>query len=318
MNVLYIGGMGRSGSTLLNRMLGQLPGFTPVGEVGYVFDRGLLKNHRCGCGEAFATCPFWTAVGRTAFGGWERLDRDELRRLLETVERTRYVPFMMVPRLFPAFRERLDRYVGLLHAVYAAAQQVSGARVLVDSTKEAATLHILRHVPGLELSVVQLIRDPRGVVYSWSKKVRRPEVEDEDSVAAFMPVWSTGLVTRRWVTANALVSLAARLGVPSIRVRYEDLIAQPARELLRMVQLVSAELPADALAFLDGGALLLPPTHTLAGNPMRFSSGRMVLRADEAWRSELPAGKRRFVSVATWPMRRHYGYPGPSHLRAVR
>lgn len=308
--VLYIGGMGRSGSTLLNRMLGQLPGFTPVGEIGYVFDRGVLKNHKCGCGATFDSCPFWTDVGRAAFGGWDRLDRAELRGLLETVERTRYVPLMMAPALFPGFRRRLDRYVTLLQAVYVAAQQVSGARVLVDSTKEAATLHILRHVAALDLRVVHLLRHPGGVVYSWGKKVRRPEVA-EDSAAAYMPVWSTRLVIRRWITANLLVALAARLGVPTIRVRYEDLVADPAAGIGRMTALVGAELAPGSLAFLDGEGLQLPPTHTLAGNPMRFSSGRMVLRADDAWRTALPAGKRRWVQVSTWPFRRHYGYARP-------
>jgi Sulfotransferase family len=310
--------MGRSGSTLLNRMLGQFPGFTPVGEIGYVFDRGVLKNHKCGCGETFATCPFWAEVGMVAFGGWDRLDRDELRRLLSTVERARYVPMMVAPTPFRAFRRRLNRYVALLHAVYAAAQQVSGAEVLVDSTKEAATLHLLRHVPGLDVRVVQLLRDPCGVVYSWRKKVRRPEVADESSPAAYMPVWSTRLVVRRWLTANALVAFASRLGVPTIKVRYEDLIATPAAELARMTALLDLDLSPNAFAFLAGDDLLLPPTHTLAGNPMRFSSGRMVLRADEAWRSALPSGTRRFVNVATWPMRRYYGYPRPpGYLRPV-
>jgi hypothetical protein len=37
-------------------------------------------------------------------------------------------------------------------------------------------------------------------------------------------------------------------------------------------------------------------------------TGRMPLRLDEEWRTALPSRLRRFVSAATWPLRRRYGY----------
>src|SRR5438105_15565281 len=61
--VLFIGGEGRSGSTLLDRMLGQLPGFFSTGELREVWNRGLIENLDCGCGLSFRSCSFWTAVG---------------------------------------------------------------------------------------------------------------------------------------------------------------------------------------------------------------------------------------------------------------
>ena len=42
--VLYIGGMGRSGSTLVDRVLGQAPGVCSVGELVFLWERGVLAN----------------------------------------------------------------------------------------------------------------------------------------------------------------------------------------------------------------------------------------------------------------------------------
>jgi len=48
--VLFIGGLGRSGSTLLDRMLGRLDDVWSVGELVHLWERGLSQNNRCGCG----------------------------------------------------------------------------------------------------------------------------------------------------------------------------------------------------------------------------------------------------------------------------
>ena len=42
--VLYIGGWGRSGSTLLDRVLGQVPGVVSLGEVRELWQRGWAEN----------------------------------------------------------------------------------------------------------------------------------------------------------------------------------------------------------------------------------------------------------------------------------
>ncbi len=68
--VLFLGGLGRSGTTLLERILGELPGVTPLGEVVHLWQRGIRADEKCGCGVRFAACPFWQRVGEHAFGGY--------------------------------------------------------------------------------------------------------------------------------------------------------------------------------------------------------------------------------------------------------
>ena len=44
--VLYVAGAGRSGSTLLDNLLGQIPGFFSAGELRYVWERGLIDGRQ--------------------------------------------------------------------------------------------------------------------------------------------------------------------------------------------------------------------------------------------------------------------------------
>ena len=62
--VLFIAGFGRSGSTLLDRLLGSTPGVHSGGELAAIWTHGLVDDRLCSCGAPFSGCPFWRAVGR--------------------------------------------------------------------------------------------------------------------------------------------------------------------------------------------------------------------------------------------------------------
>lgn len=302
--VLYLGGFGRSGSTLLDRMLGEVPGLISSGEVVHLWERGVLGNERCGCGANFLDCPLWTEVGRKAFGGWDALDIDSVIRLKQSVDRNRYIPAMFASAAFPGYRRRLRDYADLLGQLYSALQEVSGARVIVDSSKHASYGYLLEQVPDVDLRLVHAVRDPRGVANSWGKQRRRPEVGAGES---FMPLYSPSRSGILWTAHNAMVSALARR-VPSIVVRYEDLIGDPRQEITRVLDLVGMPGGADELAHVTADAVTLRPSHTVAGNPMRFRSGHVVLRRDDGWRRGLAPRSQALVQALSWPLRRRYGY----------
>ncbi|MGH9058576.1 MAG: hypothetical protein ACRDZY_03535, partial [Acidimicrobiales bacterium] len=66
--VLYIAGWGRSGTTILDSVLAQLHGFCSVGELRWLWDRGLTEGWPCGCGAKVAVCEFWKQAVDLAFG----------------------------------------------------------------------------------------------------------------------------------------------------------------------------------------------------------------------------------------------------------
>ena len=315
--VLYIGGFGRSGSTLVERILGQLPGFCSAGEIVFLWQRGLIDHQLCGCGMPVPECEFWSRVGKTAFGGWDQIDPHEMLALQHRVDRNRYIPSMVAPRLRPAARADLDRYTEVLSKLYRAIGEVAGARVVIDASKHASTAFLLRRVPGVDLRVVHLVRDSRGVAYSWTKEVRKPEVTGDD---AFMPVYSPSSSGRQWVAYNLLFDAFGILGVldavfsgdtpgpPGMVLRYEALLENPREGLERILAHAGEPVTPESFAFLGDGWVDLGVDHTVAGNPMRFHQGRLDLRLDRAWTTKLPARDRKVVTAITWPLQLRYGY----------
>lgn len=310
--VLFIGGCGRSGSTLLDRMLGELPGFVSVGELRFIWQRGLVENQRCGCGAPFRECPFWTAIGDEAFGGWKNVPAVELAALEHATDRHRFIPFLLAPWLWPPYRRRLARYADVLARLYTAVDRITGGAYIVDSTKDAPFAYILRHVADLELRVVHLVRDSRGVAFSWTKRIRKPE---HTNTIGYMNTYHPVEMGFRWMAYNFCFHLLGRIGVPRLSMRYERLVESPRVEIDRAAAHMGVDVPDEDVGFLHPDGVDLGIHHTVSGNPMRFEQGRIALRLDEEWRTELAPLHRHIVSICTFPFLWLYGYLRPARIR---
>ena len=302
MDVLYIGGFGRSGSTFLAYLLGQLEGYVVAGELKFIWSKGVKANERCGCGAPFADCPFWRDVGQAAFGGWNEVDIDEVLDLQARVTSNRSV-LALLTGVDPG--PSFARYAELLHRLYGAILAVSGSRIVVDTSKTPVEALILARVPGFQCRAIHLVRDGRGVAFSWAKRgVRRPEVVGAEAVMLdYPPLY----IAPRWVYINLFFELL-RARIPTARLRYEDLVRAP-QEYVEAA-LLRSDAPSDpaGLQALGSGSVTLGTLHTIGGNPMRFTAGETAVRADEAWRREMPPGSRRGVTAVTWPLLLFYDY----------
>jgi len=303
--LLFLGGLGRSGSTLVERLLGELPGVCALGEVVHLWQRDIVDDERCGCGERFSGCPFWTAVGERAFGGWSGVDTERLHALRDSVERTRHIPRLAAAHLPAALRGDVEEYAEHYARLYEAAASVAGAEVVVDSSKHSALAYCLRWSPEIDLRVVHVVRDARGVAYSWTKTVARPEADGAAEMTRYSPTRSALL----WTAHNAAFDLLARRGVPVRRLRYEQFLADPRREVRELAAYAGLSVSDADLAFVTADHADLTAGHSAAGNPMRFATGRLALRRDDAWVRALPRAHRRLVGAVCAPMLRAYGYP---------
>jgi hypothetical protein len=306
--VLYIAGTGRSGSTLLELVLGSLSGVVAVGELSRIWSEGVTLNHRCGCGEAFHDCPFWRDVGARAFGGWDALGDERLASLQPpAVGRLRQLPGIAAPRLRPrALASTLRHYGETMDTLYDAIREVSGAATIVDSSKSNGHAFLLRDIPGIDARVVHLVRDPRGIAYSWSRRVRRPDVVDGEE---YLGPWPVGRATREWMAQNVPLHALGALRIRRMRTRYEDMLREPAETLGRVLRFAGSDDRSDELAErLRGREFEVTPSHAIAGNPLRFAYGRIRMESDDGWRTGLPARTQRLVLLRTLPLSAMYGY----------
>ncbi len=305
--VLFIGGLGRSGSTLVERLLNEWPQTLAVGETVHLWERGVRNGERCGCGLAFDQCPHWREVGRRAFGSWNEVDLDRVIGLRWSVDRSRRLPAILrahrTGRPDPGQLAYLDHLRTVLLAAAAAAPD-SDDRVLLESSKHLSTAALLSLDPALDVRLLHLVRDPRGVAYSWTKEVARPEAGNE-----LMPRYSPARTAARWLTDNLGFEVLARR-VPSLRMRYEDFLADPVTWLYRIGGLLDLAPDNVETSFLRGStAHLTTPMHSVAGNPLRFGGSDTILRLDDAWRRSLPRQDRLLVTTLTAPLLTAYGYP---------
>lgn len=199
-DVVYVGGWGRSGSTLLTRILAEADNFVSGGEMRDIFLRGPVENRVCGCGERFSNCDFWQAVGDEAYGGWDQLSVARLKELRSLTDKPWHVPALMRPGLRAVTDDAVLEYGQLLLPLYRAIRKITGARYIVDASKIASYAAILQRVEGLSPRVIHLVRDPRGTLHSWMKQVR---MTDDLDKARYMPQYNLASGAARYVGYNA-------------------------------------------------------------------------------------------------------------------
>lgn len=300
--VLLIIGRGRSGSTILDNVLGELDGYFSAGELFNVFKRGLVMGHTCGCGQPVASCPLWSRVMATALSTPEgSLAPEQVVEWQQQVAGAAADTHKLLKvRSGEEGSAALGSYVSVLGRVYAALAEQTGERVIVDSSKRPPHGAYMHLVPGITPYFVQLVRDARAVAFS---RARLKHNVDKD-----LHVEGPASNAIGWMRRN-LHSEAVRRRHPSVNsllVRYEDFVAHPQRTLQEIVRAVGEK--PGALPFVDAKTAILHPNHSVSGNPSRFETGSVSLRSDDEWLAAQRVKDRLTTTALTWPLLLRYGY----------
>lgn len=292
--VLYLAGWGRSGTTILGRILGAYPGACNVGEVFHLWYRGLVRGRWCGCGVPVRDCPLWQKVLKEGFAD-ELPDPRQVLKWQQTSARARRAGALL------AGDHPLAEITGRL---YQAIATVTGAKLIIDSSKTPAGAALLASRPEIPSYLLHMVRDPRAVAYSW----QRPKLNRDTPEPVPMKSHGTLESGRMWMTWNLLSARVARAyGDRYDRLRYEDFIADPRGSVERL--LGRLDLPVSPGPFVSSHAVNLDEDHTVSGNPGRFDSGTVEISPDDAWKQALPARDRRLTTAVTAPLMLRYGYP---------
>jgi hypothetical protein len=297
--VLFVAGSGRSGSTILERTLGQIPGFFSAGEVLNIWERGLVARRKCGCGLPVPDCPVWSGVLRSAFG--EPVDVDVAGM---AAARRRRMRAFSTPAALARGRGREDpEYERALERLYLAIHECTGSRVIVDSSKSPVYARLLATLPAIDLYLIHLVRDPRAAAYSWRREKTLPDFDDERLMMRQSPITTA----RRWMKWQLITEAlwASRRG-RYLRLGYEGLVTSPRSVFQSVLDLIeeTAELPLTGER-----TVALGHTHSVSGNPNRFSTGPVELRVDDEWIRAMSPADFASVTALTWPLLRRYGYP---------
>jgi hypothetical protein len=291
-----------------------------VGELKATF-LGDVERYRCSCRQEIRACPFWLNVKRAmARRGWAFDIADAgtdlgsgatayVRRLIRplhrgpTLERVRDAALA----LSPTWRRQLPRIQALNAALVESICAETGTHVLVDSSKIGLRLKYLLRNPALDVKVIRLIRDGRGVALTYTDPAMFADARDPrlrgggTGASRESERLSLARAAREWRRSNAEAeSIVAQLD-PSrwTEVRYETLCRAPEATIRRLFAFMGVEPSASWPP--DGGE------HHILGNGMRLDSS-VDVRLDDRWRSTLsPRDLEVFDSVAG-ELNRRLGY----------
>ena len=258
--VTYILGAGRSGSTVLERLLASAPGVVGIGEVATLWRRPLSKLV-CSCGAPAPECEFWSEVRAKA--GLTDTALKDLSELEETTVRHRTLASDAIRGARWLGRRDAQRFIAHQTNLLGAIAETTGAARIIDSSKAAPRAWALSDMMGV--SILHLRRNPTDVAASWRRLKHDPSLDGPMRRPSFPAI------AREWLTAEIS---ARRLGDirPVLRLDYEKLINDPEAALKHLG-------PIAAGVQLDGRSFTPDPNyHSLNGNPDRFRRGKITLK----------------------------------------
>lgn len=305
--VLYIAGWGRSGSTILGRILGQVEGFFSVGELRYIWDRGLIEDRLCGCGAPFSSCVVWGEVTSRILNTTNRMDAQELVALRQRGIRTRHISLAPTRRGLKARTAQMGGYLEALENLYGTLREVSGSRVIVDTSKFPSYGYVLQSTPNIELYVLHLVRDPRAVAHSWKARKKLRLDRSGGPVVTMTPhgTIESSLVWDEW---NLAIERALRDDPERyMLLRYEDFVEAPRSSVEKVLRFLGEESPRTP--FEDERRVALEVSHAFSGNPDRFVNGTIDIKDNEEWKRDMSTARQIAVTALTWPGFVRYGYP---------
>jgi hypothetical protein len=299
--ILRIVGDDRSGTTVIGTVLGQLPDAIFVGEAGQVWRAFTTPEWRCSCGDLLTSCPFWREV-RSQSCVDVNFDVNLLRIITEQYLRVR--PGRMASLTRRSLDPLLAEFANALECIYTAIAATAGSGVIIDSGKSAPELLLAVRTLRLNLNILHVVRDPRAVAHSRSRQI--PAMQSGSQwMASEGPVTSS----MRWAVRNTLLEMIiARYASVHHRMRYEDFVTHPTRELKCLGTFLDTTSIADRL-FETGGQIAVGPRHALDGNTRVLKSmSKIQLRLDDEWKSAMPFPKRVSASIPAFPLMLFYGY----------
>ncbi len=272
LRLLYIVGSGRSGSTLLSRLLGAHPDIVSVGELlnyRQFFESAEERERYCSCGSALLECSYWKRVR----------------------ELTRHA----CGEEFPDLKSKVGaNFEAANRAVIEAVHKASGGRIVLDTSKRYDRLRMLRATRAFDISVIHLIRDPRAYGYSSLltelRKGQGPDVLYRK--------------LSRWQNKNLWLRAEAVGGTRYQQVRYEDLVRYPQATLSSILDNLHLDRVDDLIS-----AANTAEQHEFSGNSGVFSQRALKLDLDRRYLTQLTSRQWRTATLMTLPGLLTFRYP---------
>jgi hypothetical protein len=258
---VLVAGSGHGGTTILSMILGQHAAIFATGKLRDFPSGGLFGDvNVCSCGSQALACEFWAQV-RDQFAPWQ--DSQD-----------------------PARYTELFRIISTL----------SGRPFVGDVSHNVDYAQLLQQLPDIDLYLVHVVRDGRGVVNS---RIRKDYKIGELEKRGWRHFRRVIMVSRRWAWhARQFASLEKKLGSRAVRIDYEAMCRDPLSALCPVGECLGLDF--DRIGELLGSSQPFEPLpHLIRGNAVLRSKTDVVLRHDASYLTEMSLFDRGTFQVAS-------------------
>ena len=315
-NIIFIASASRSGSTLLDQILGHAEGACSVGELrrlndfanlNFEFIRDPANQKGCTCGKKISECPFWSEV--EAHSGLA-LATDHFSSQLGALDRALFkaVFFFMgssITKWISSFYKpfQVEITVGEnCFKIYEAIARLTGSRLIVDSSKQIHQFIILKVARPNQVKLLALIRDGRAVAKSVIRAERLNHFGNGKYAAH--PHQAFKAAIRYWVNSNLQI-LGFYLRTPKherLWVNYEKFCGEPNEFRERILRQFSSDHSSPI------HRLSSRTSHNIGGSPSRFSFSLDKIALDARWREDWKELDRKTFAFYGGLMNKILGY----------
>lgn len=319
--LVYILAASHSGSTLLAMLLNAHSEICTVGELKAT-SLGDPDAYRCSCQQRIRECAFWNGIHTDMAERGLAFDITQagtdirygasayVRRLLRPLHRVPALEFIrdLALSLSPVWRKQLPRIQAMNSALMECVLARSGKRIIVDSSKIGIRLKYLLRNPRLDVRVIRLVRDGRGVALTYVDPERFADAKDPQlrgggagtsRDAERVPMEEAA---REWLRSNEEAEAILGQLDPAAwtEVRYETLCAQPEKTLQKIYSFLGVDQGHPLSDFRAA-------EHHVVGNGMRLDANSEI-QLDERWRKNLRDSDLEIFNAVAGAMNRRLGY----------
>ena len=321
LKLVYILGASHSGTTLLALLLGSHREICTVGELKLT-SLGDPDNYLCSCRARIKDCKFWQEVKNRMAQKGVMFDIHKAGTDFRSVD-SRYAGFLLRPLCRPPFLESLrdmalmisprwrqmekeisERNALLIETLL----EITGKKIVVDSSKIGLRLKYLLKNPKLEVKVIWMVRDGRAVSLTYMDPLNFADAKDprlrkggleRDLVNRYLTM---GEAAKEWKRSNEEAMNVLKFLPPShwMRVHYEELCTDTKNVLSKIALFlgVSPEEFREDFRNVD---------HHVVGNGMRLDQTNEII-LDERWKGVLSIEDLKTFDQIAGDLNREFGY----------
>ena len=251
--LVYIGGIGHCGSTILNLLLNESDGVFGAGQLADFYNR---TNFNCSCGKNVSECEIWERVISllvpSELSGLDKLG------LLPVKER-RFFKFLFKSNIVKSYVELHDT---LLEKI----SEVSKAEIIIDSSKNLSRGIALLNHSKYDVYFIHLIRDIRGFVNSMNRTYLSEYKKKAQLTTRNKRIFRPAI---EWYIKNTICSLLIKqiAGMHYMSLTYESLLGSPVTALKSVAQFLDCDLSGSIVFLKENKAL--EGYHLFSGNRIR-------------------------------------------------